>query len=88
MKTLINSYEIVPYKNDKGFKILVETSEGRGNLTRNVNQFRISFPGQIHKVRIGYTHPDFNLCKQIFNERADVLRNSRNFYFSVGDKIQ
>jgi hypothetical protein len=75
---MIQDYKIMPYANERGFKILVTTEEGKqGNLTRNMNQFRIVFKGESHKDRIGYTHPDFNLCRKIFDERAEVLRISR-----------
>lgn len=70
--TRINKYWFTFFRNRAGVSINVELSTGEnGQLIRNGNHFRISNePLKIRNVlRIGYTHPDYELAKKILEER-------------------
>jgi len=74
----ISNYSFSLFPDRTGISVNVTLSDGStGKVQRCVNRFNVMSPGHKLLTRIGFTHPDFTLIKNLYVQRNLKLREYR-----------
>ena len=73
----ISNYSLSFFPDRTGISINVTLSDGStGKLQRSVTRFNV-MQGNKPLCRIGYTHPDYNLVRGLYDLRNDKVKQYR-----------